>query len=515
MRREAPPAHLPPASVASTRIGACRGSLEDRPGALDDGLEGRGREEGQARQIAGDRSRRSSVVRGARARRRRSRTVVVARAGASGSPRCERRGEREGTSSDGEPCRCRERRGLGSVARAREPASPAIGGCRRNARRENYPRAARKTRARQEVRTRARTCASRGSTRASRAPLRVFEDEAKPISPTTLGGCARRRRNAPRRGAARSKEPRAQNPLLRNTRVCRWAGSSPVFDSPTSRARITNAGRPPRVTVTPSPAMSSDSDAERLARLVRVVRSDAPERFRLGCRAAFLAALAEVAPGAIHGKKRHVDRRRSHDAVASAPATRRLSANDELHCVASAGEVGASVRFAKGTLAYLRAELDPPVRALVYASVPPHLPPRADDRSRTTPIPPRRTPRPPPRTRHPRRRPPRRPRALTRLVLDGAGRSPPRRAAALSASPASPRSIPTPPSPTPPPRPTRGGRDSLGGRCAAWQRASGTKPSSASPSCTSGTGARITFGLPSPEPPGLCKRYPVLSGHSV
>jgi hypothetical protein len=209
MRREAPPAHLPPASVASTRIGACRGSLEDRPGALDDGLEGRGRGGGgQARQIAGDRSRRSSVVRGARARRRRSRTVVVARAGASGSPRCERRGEREGASSDGEPCRCRERRGLGSVARAREPRRRRSGGCRRNARRGNYPRAARKTRARQEVRTRARTCASRGSTRASRAPLRVFEDEAKPISPTTLGGCARRRRNAPRPGRPRAqKEP--------------------------------------------------------------------------------------------------------------------------------------------------------------------------------------------------------------------------------------------------------------------------------------------------------------------
>ena len=116
--------------------------------------------------------------------------------------------------------------------------------------------------------------------------------------------------------------------------------------------------------------MSSDSDAERLARLVRVVRSDAPERFRLGCRAAFLAALAEVAPGAIHGKKRHAWTAADLDAVASA-TTRRLSANDELHCVASAGEVSASVRFAKGTLAYLRAELDPPVRALVYASVPP------------------------------------------------------------------------------------------------------------------------------------------------
>lgn len=187
MRREAPPAHLPPASVASTRIGACRGSLEDRPGALDDGLEGRGRGGGgQARQIAGDRSRRSSVVRGARARRRRSRTVVVARAGASGSPRCERRGEREGASSDGEPCRCRERRGLGSVARAREPASPAIGGV--PAKREAW----KFTLARREKRERGRRC-GRGRAPALRAARRA------PLEPRSGSSRTKRSRSARRR----------------------------------------------------------------------------------------------------------------------------------------------------------------------------------------------------------------------------------------------------------------------------------------------------------------------------
>lgn len=232
MRREAPPAHLSPASVASTRIGACRGSLEDRPGALDDGLEGRGRGGGgQARQIAGDRSRRSSVVRGARARRRRSRTVVVARAGASGSPRCERRGEREGASSAGEPCRCRERRGLGSVARAREPASPAIGGV--PAKREAW-----------KLPSRGEKNASAAGGADAGAHLRFARLDARLSSPAPgLRGRseadqpddARWVRSKAQECAApgapaRSKRAAKKNPLLRNTRVCRWAGSSPLFD---------------------------------------------------------------------------------------------------------------------------------------------------------------------------------------------------------------------------------------------------------------------------------------------
>lgn len=182
--------------------------------------------------------------------------------------------------------------------------------------------------------------------------------------------------------------------------------------------------------------MFSDSDAERLARLVRVVRSDAPERFRLGCRAAFLAALAEVAPGAIHGKKRHAWTAADLDAVASA-TTRRLSANDELHCVASAGEVSASVRFAKGTLAYLRAELDPPVRALVYASVPPTSSARgrsvADDADPTASDPAHSSSDPVTLVDASDASP-----ALTRLVLDEARAFAAEAAAAPPASPASP-----------------------------------------------------------------------------
>jgi hypothetical protein len=188
--------------------------------------------------------------------------------------------------------------------------------------------------------------------------------------------------------------------------------------------------------------MSSDSDAERLARLVRVVRSDAPERFRLGCRAAFLAALAEVAPGAIHGKKRHAWTAADLDAVASA-TTRRLSANDELHCVASAGEVSASVRFAKGTLAYLWAELDPPVRALVYASVPPTSSARgrsvADDADPTASDPAPSSSDPVTLVDASDASP-----ALTRLVLDEARAFAAKAAAAPPASPASSSSSPAP-----------------------------------------------------------------------
>jgi hypothetical protein len=172
--------------------GGEEGGRRVRSRAIDRGdrpsFEARGR-------VVGDRGPSSSRARGRPGRR-------GANAEASGRaplPTASRAGAASAAASD-------RSRGRGNPRRRRS------GGCRRNARRGNYPRAARKTRARQEVRTRARTCASRGSTRASRAPLRVFEDEAKPISPTTLGGCARRRRNAPRPGRPRAQKSPPRKP---------------------------------------------------------------------------------------------------------------------------------------------------------------------------------------------------------------------------------------------------------------------------------------------------------------
>lgn len=105
--------------------------------------------------------------------------------------------------------------------------------------------------------------------------------------------------------------------------------------------------------------------------LVRVVRSDAEPRKKLVCKACFLSALAELAPEAVRwpGKERRW-RRDELNALAAATVARIDAGADQLHCVVGVDEFSANLRYARGSLLYLRADTTPPLRVLMYASLP-------------------------------------------------------------------------------------------------------------------------------------------------
>ena len=97
------------------------------------------------------------------------------------------------------------------------------------------------TLARREKRERGRRC-GRGRAPALRAARRAPLEPRSGSSRTKRSRSARRRSVGALEGAgmrrargARALKRARENPLLRNTRVCRWAGSSPVFDSHLTR----------------------------------------------------------------------------------------------------------------------------------------------------------------------------------------------------------------------------------------------------------------------------------------
>jgi hypothetical protein len=122
-----------------------------------------------------------------------------------------------------------------------------------------------------------------------------------------------------------------------------------------------------------APTSSSSDDIETL---VRIVRADAEPKRQRACAAAFLAALAETAPDVVSRPRASRAWRRDQLAALAAATTRRLESKRELHCVVGTGEFSANLRYARGSLVYLRAASNPPLGALLYASLP--APPGAD-----------------------------------------------------------------------------------------------------------------------------------------
>lgn len=105
--------------------------------------------------------------------------------------------------------------------------------------------------------------------------------------------------------------------------------------------------------------------------LVRVVRSDADVRKKLVCKACFLAALAEQAPSVVKSPEKEKRWRRGELAAVADATIARMEGKDQMHCVVGTDEFSANLRYAKGSLVYLRADTTPPLRVLMYASLPP------------------------------------------------------------------------------------------------------------------------------------------------
>ena len=122
-----------------------------------------------------------------------------------------------------------------------------------------------------------------------------------------------------------------------------------------------------------APPSSSSEDIETL---VRIVRADAEPKRQRACAAAFLAALAETAPDVVSRPRASRAWRRDQLAALAAATTRRLESKRELHCVVGTNDFSANLRYARGSLVYLHAASNPPLRALLYASLP--APPGAD-----------------------------------------------------------------------------------------------------------------------------------------
>lgn len=134
--------------------------------------------------------------------------------------------------------------------------------------------------------------------------------------------------------------------------------------------RAQASDRAPRSPRRTSRAMSS-SEYENL---IRVVRTDADARRRLVLKACFLAALAEHAPAVVkHPTREKKWRKGDLDAIAAGTLARVKNdgPRSELHCVVGVDDFNANLRYAKGSLVYLRAETKPPLRVLLYASLPP------------------------------------------------------------------------------------------------------------------------------------------------
>ena len=108
-----------------------------------------------------------------------------------------------------------------------------------------------------------------------------------------------------------------------------------------------------------------------LENLVRVVRSDAELRKKLVCKACFIAALAECAPSVVKSPGKEKRWRREELAAVAAATVARMDGKDQMHCVVGTDEFSANLRYARGSLVYLRADTTPPLRVLLYASLPP------------------------------------------------------------------------------------------------------------------------------------------------
>lgn len=124
------------------------------------------------------------------------------------------------------------------------------------------------------------------------------------------------------------------------------------------------------------------ADTAGLERLVRTVRSDAEQRKRLVCNACFLAALAQLHPEVVakpKGERRW--RREELDALAAATAGR-IDDAEPVHVIVGVDDLNVNIRYMKGSLVYLRAETNPPLRCMMYSSMPPppgQEEPSADD----------------------------------------------------------------------------------------------------------------------------------------
>ena len=151
------------------------------------------------------------------------------------------------------------------------------------------------------------------------------------------------------------------------------AGETIVIPPTTAAALTSEPARPCRPTPAMAPTSSSSDDIETL---VRIVRADAEPKRQRACAAAFLAALAETAPDVVSRPRASRAWRRDQLAALAAATTRRLESKRELHCVVGTGEFSANLRYARGSLVYLRAASNPPLRALLYASLP--APPGTD-----------------------------------------------------------------------------------------------------------------------------------------
>ena len=113
------------------------------------------------------------------------------------------------------------------------------------------------------------------------------------------------------------------------------------------------------------------ADTAGLERLVRTVRSDAEQRKRLVCNACFLAALAQLHPEVVAKPKvERRWRREELDALAAATAGR-IDDAEPVHVIVGVDDLNVNIRYTKGSLVYLRAETNPPLRCMMYSSMPP------------------------------------------------------------------------------------------------------------------------------------------------
>ena len=119
------------------------------------------------------------------------------------------------------------------------------------------------------------------------------------------------------------------------------------------------------------PLAMAPADTAGLERLVRTVRSDAEQRKRLVCNACFLAALAQLHPEVVAkpmGERRW--RREELDSLAAATAGR-IDDAEPVHVIVGVDDLNVNIRYMKGSLVYLRAETNPPLRCMMYSSMPP------------------------------------------------------------------------------------------------------------------------------------------------
>lgn len=111
-----------------------------------------------------------------------------------------------------------------------------------------------------------------------------------------------------------------------------------------------------------------DHCVDTLDRLVRIVRADALAARQLAVRAAFVGALASTTPAIVRNPgEKHVWTPSELAALARA-TTARLRSKHELHCVVGTSDFSVNVSYQKKSLVYLRADTNPPLRVLTYAS---------------------------------------------------------------------------------------------------------------------------------------------------